>query len=77
MPQYAAGQLAGPCEPESSNDPDPPCFAPRACRRAARAAFGEHDPPSTPLGVVTLGYRDQLVEVEAMAAVTGGLTAAR
>jgi len=77
MPQYAAGQLAGPCEPESSYDPDPPWFAPRACRRAARAAFGEHDPPSTPLGVVTFGYRDQLVEVEAMAAVTGGPTAAR
>src|SRR5215469_7759117 len=31
----------------------------------------EHDSPSTPLGVVTLGYCDQLVEVEAMAAVTG------
>jgi len=56
--------------------PYPPWFAPRACCRATRAAFGEHDPPSTPLGVVTLGYRDQLVEVEAMAAVTGGRTAA-
>ena len=29
-----------------------------------RAAFGEHDTPSTLLGVTTLGYRDQLVEVE-------------
>ena len=29
-----------------------------------RAAFGEHDAPSTLLGVTTLGYRDQLVEVE-------------
>jgi enamine deaminase RidA (YjgF/YER057c/UK114 family) len=32
-----------------------------------RAAFGEHDAPSTLLGVTTLGYRDQLVEVEAVA----------
>ena len=32
-----------------------------------RAAFGEHDAPSTLLGVATLGYRDQLVEVEAVA----------
>jgi enamine deaminase RidA (YjgF/YER057c/UK114 family) len=34
-----------------------------------RAQFGEHDPPSTLLGVAVLGYRDQLVEVEAIAAV--------
>ena len=34
---------------------------------AVRAAFGKHDPPSTLLGVTTLGYRDQLVEVEAAA----------
>jgi enamine deaminase RidA (YjgF/YER057c/UK114 family) len=32
-----------------------------------RAAFGEHDAPSTLLGVTTLGYQDQLVEVEAVA----------
>ena len=32
-----------------------------------RAAFGEHDAPSTLLGVTVLGYRDQLVEVEAVA----------
>ena len=31
------------------------------------AAFGEHDAPSTLLGVTTLGYQDQLVEVEAVA----------
>jgi len=31
--------------------------------------FGSHDPPSTLLGVSVLGYRDQLVEVEAVAAV--------
>jgi enamine deaminase RidA (YjgF/YER057c/UK114 family) len=33
-----------------------------------RAAFGDHDAPSTLLGVAMLGYRDQLVEVEAVAA---------
>ncbi|UZN03754.1 RidA family protein [Cellulomonas sp. S1-8] len=32
-----------------------------------RAAFGEHDAPSTLLGVTVLGYDDQLVEVEAIA----------
>jgi enamine deaminase RidA (YjgF/YER057c/UK114 family) len=36
-----------------------------------RAAFGDHDAPSTLLGVVMLGYPDQLVEIEAVAAVTG------
>jgi enamine deaminase RidA (YjgF/YER057c/UK114 family) len=30
--------------------------------------FGEHDAPSTLLGVAVLGYADQLVEVEAVAA---------
>jgi enamine deaminase RidA (YjgF/YER057c/UK114 family) len=30
--------------------------------------FGEHDAPSTLLGVAVLGYSDQLVEVEAVAA---------
>ncbi len=34
-----------------------------------RDAFGEHDPPSTLLGVTVLGYTDQLVEIEAVAAV--------
>ncbi|MFC0030907.1 RidA family protein [Micromonospora chaiyaphumensis] len=34
-----------------------------------RAGFGDHDPPSTLLGVAVLGYPDQLVEVEAIAAV--------
>jgi enamine deaminase RidA (YjgF/YER057c/UK114 family) len=33
----------------------------------ARAAFGEHDPPSTLLGVAALGYAGQLVEIEAVA----------
>ena len=32
-----------------------------------RDAFGDHDPPSTLLGVAVLGYPDQLVEVEAVA----------
>lgn len=34
-----------------------------------RAAFGDHDAPSTLLGVTVLGYADQLVEIEAVAAV--------
>jgi enamine deaminase RidA (YjgF/YER057c/UK114 family) len=32
-----------------------------------RAAFGEHDAPSTLLGVAALGYTGQLVEIEAVA----------
>jgi enamine deaminase RidA (YjgF/YER057c/UK114 family) len=35
--------------------------------QVVRAAFGPHDAPSTLLGVSALGYRDQLVEVEAVA----------
>lgn len=31
------------------------------------AAFGEHDAPSTLVGVAVLGYPDQLVELEAVA----------
>ncbi|MDT7610989.1 MAG: hypothetical protein QOG96_5492, partial [Pseudonocardiales bacterium] len=34
-----------------------------------RRGFGDHDAPSTLLGVAVLGYPDQLVEVEAIAAV--------
>jgi enamine deaminase RidA (YjgF/YER057c/UK114 family) len=34
-----------------------------------RAAFGDHDVPSTLLGVTVLGYDAQLVEIEATAAV--------
>ena len=34
-----------------------------------RAAFGDHDAPSTLLGVTVLGYPDQLVEIEAVSAV--------
>jgi enamine deaminase RidA (YjgF/YER057c/UK114 family) len=33
--------------------------------------FGSHEPPATLLGVSVLGYADQLVEVEAVAAVAG------
>ncbi|MDU0292781.1 RidA family protein [Saccharothrix longispora] len=36
-----------------------------------RAAFGDHDVPSTLLGVTVLGYDDQLVEIEAVAALPG------
>lgn len=39
-----------------------------AAWEVVRAAFGEHDAPSTLLGVTVLGYPDQLVEVEAIAA---------
>lgn len=35
-------------------------------------AFGEHDVPSTLMGVTVLGYEDQLVEVEVVAAVRRG-----
>jgi enamine deaminase RidA (YjgF/YER057c/UK114 family) len=32
--------------------------------------FGDHDVPSTLMGVTVLGYRDQLVEIEAVAALS-------
>jgi enamine deaminase RidA (YjgF/YER057c/UK114 family) len=32
--------------------------------------FADHDVPSTLVGVTVLGYRDQLVEIEALAALT-------
>src|SRR4051795_10774007 len=35
-----------------------------AAWEVVRAAFGDHDAPSTLLGVAALGYPDQLVEVE-------------
>jgi enamine deaminase RidA (YjgF/YER057c/UK114 family) len=37
-----------------------------------KAAFGAVDPPGTLLGVAALGYPDQLVEIEAVAAVPDG-----
>jgi enamine deaminase RidA (YjgF/YER057c/UK114 family) len=39
-----------------------------AAWQVVRAAFGDHDAPSTLLGVAALGYSGQLVEVEAVAA---------
>lgn len=36
-----------------------------------RDALAPHDPPSTLLGVAALGYPDQLVEVDAVAALNG------
>jgi enamine deaminase RidA (YjgF/YER057c/UK114 family) len=36
-----------------------------------RAAFGDHDAPSTLLGVAVLGYDGQLVEIEAVAIAPG------
>jgi enamine deaminase RidA (YjgF/YER057c/UK114 family) len=40
-----------------------------AAWEVVREAFGDHDVPSTLMGVTVLGYDDQLVEVEAIAAV--------
>ncbi|MGO1943738.1 MAG: RidA family protein [Ancrocorticia sp.] len=41
-----------------------------AAWEVVRDAFGDHDVPSTLMGVTVLGYDDQLVELEAVAAVT-------
>jgi enamine deaminase RidA (YjgF/YER057c/UK114 family) len=38
-----------------------------AAWEVVEAAFGDHDAPSTLLGVTVLGYPDQLVEIEAVA----------
>ncbi|MFI1168045.1 RidA family protein [Streptomyces sp. NPDC020801] len=40
-----------------------------AAWEVVRDAFGAHDVPSTLIGVTVLGYDDQLVEIEAVAAV--------
>ena len=51
-------------------------FTAGACpREVIRDAFGDHDAPSTLLGVATLGYPGQLVEVEAVAVTRGRLRA--
>jgi enamine deaminase RidA (YjgF/YER057c/UK114 family) len=42
-----------------------------AAWNVVRAAFGDHDAPSTLLGVAALGYPGQLVEVEAVAVQPG------
>lgn len=41
-----------------------------AAWEVVRDAFGSHDVPSTLMGVTVLGYDDQLVEIEAIAAVS-------
>jgi enamine deaminase RidA (YjgF/YER057c/UK114 family) len=40
-----------------------------AAWEVVRDSFGDHDVPSTLIGVTVLGYKDQLVEIEAVAAV--------
>jgi enamine deaminase RidA (YjgF/YER057c/UK114 family) len=40
-----------------------------AAWQVIRERFGDHDAPSTLLGVTMLGYQDQLVEIEAVASV--------
>ncbi|RBQ18537.1 RidA family protein [Spongiactinospora rosea] len=40
-----------------------------AAWEVVRDSFGDHDVPSTLMGVTVLGYDDQLVEIEAVAAV--------
>ena len=40
-----------------------------AAWEVVRDRFGDHDVPSTLMGVTVLGYSDQLVEIEAVAAV--------
>lgn len=40
-----------------------------AAWNVVRDAFGHHDAPSTLMGVTVLGYSDQLVEIDAVAAV--------
>ncbi len=42
-----------------------------AAWEVVRDAFAPHDPPSTLLGVAALGYAEQLVEVDAVAALSG------
>jgi enamine deaminase RidA (YjgF/YER057c/UK114 family) len=42
-----------------------------AAWEVVEAAFGEHDAPSTLLGVTVLGYHDQLVEIEGVAVAPG------
>lgn len=40
-----------------------------AAWEVVRDSFADHDVPSTLMGVTVLGYKDQLVEIEAVAAV--------
>jgi enamine deaminase RidA (YjgF/YER057c/UK114 family) len=41
--------------------------------QAVRKEFGDHDVPSTLSGVTVLGYENQLVEIEAVAAVSSNI----
>lgn len=43
-----------------------------AASRVVHRHLGEHEPPSTLLGVTVLGYPDQLVEVEVIAVLAAG-----
>lgn len=43
-----------------------------AAWNVVRDAFGQHDVPSTLMGVTVLGYDHQLVEIEAVAATVSG-----
>lgn len=43
-----------------------------AAWQVVRDSFADHDVPSTLMGVTVLGYKDQLVEIEAVAAVVDG-----
>lgn len=43
-----------------------------AAWQVVRDFFADHDVPSTLMGVTVLGYKDQLVEIEAVAAVVDG-----
>jgi hypothetical protein len=40
-----------------------------AAWEVVRDSFGDHDVPSTLMGATVLGYKDQLVEIEAVAAI--------
>jgi enamine deaminase RidA (YjgF/YER057c/UK114 family) len=42
-----------------------------AAWEVVEGAFGDHDAPSTLLGLTVLGYPDQLVEIEAVAVAAG------
>jgi len=68
-----AGAAGDACAAQQAPDPNaraPVTTAPvrrQAAVSASGVAFGDHDAPSTLLGVAALGYADQLVEVEAVA----------
>ena len=59
------------CRPEESPIQESSCLVFNSTGAAApfwiSSVFGEHDVPSTLLGVTVLGWRGQLVEIEAVA----------